>query len=228
MSSEITLLIAFVSGLVFGFSPCILLLLSTFGTSLILVEEKSKFLKISIGLVSGLIITFILISYLIFMFIEFVAIFRYINIVFAIILICLGIWQIIESRKEDSSLYGTPEKIKLKLKEFIDKNSMFYAFLVGVIFALIKLPTCGSLLIVLILNLHTDPNLFAFIFVYILGMVLPIIIILILLRMGLESEKLNDFRIRNRTKLRLISGIILIFLAIYLLILDDLISAAVS
>jgi len=225
MNFEISLVIAFVSGLFFGISPCILLLLSTFGTSLILGEEKSKFLKISFGLISGIIITFIIISYLIFMFVEFAGIFQYINIIFAIVLICLGIWQIIVCRKEDSTLYSTPQKVKVKLKEFIDKRSGSYAFLVGIIFALIKLPTCGSLLIVLILNLHNDPLLFVYIFVYIIGMIIPIIIILVLLRIGLESSKIDDFRLRHRAHLRLLSGITLIFLAFYLLILDELFNA---
>lgn len=226
MSSEITVLLAFFSGLFFGVSPCILLLLSTFGTSLILVEEKSKFLKISFGLIAGLIVTFIIISYFIYLFVEFAGVFQYINIVFAVILISLGLWQILECRKEDSALYGTPDKIKAKLKLFIDKRSGVYAFVVGIIFALIKLPTCGSLLIVLILNLHNDPLIFIYILVYIIGMVFPIIIILILLRIGLESSKIDDFRVRHRTQLRLLSGIFLIILAIYLLILEELISAA--
>jgi len=219
---EIDFVLAFISGLVFGFSPCILLLLSTFGTSMIFVEEKSKFLRISVGLISGLILTYILISYFIYVFAEFSDIFRYMNFIFAGVLMFIGTWQIIDSKKEKSRLFDTPEKVKSVLKDFIDKNSGVYAFMVGVIFSLIKLPTCGALLVVLILNLHGSPILFLYILVYIIGMVTPIIIVLILLRLGLESDKVNDFRLKYRRHLRILSGAILIFLAIYLLILDDL------
>jgi len=189
---------------------------------MIFVEEKSKFLRISVGLITGLIVTYILISYLIFVFAEFSDIFRYFNYIFAGILVFIGIWQIIDSKKEESRLFDTPEKVKLKLKDFIDKNSGLYAFLVGIIFSLIKLPTCGALLIVLIINLHSSPILFLYILVYIIGMITPIILVLILLRLGLESEKVNDFRLKYRRHLRIFSGVILIFLAVYLLILDDL------
>lgn len=219
---EIDFVLAFVSGLVFGFSPCILLLLSTFGTSMIFVEEKSKFIQISVGLITGLVITYILISYLIYIFAEFSDIFRYLNFIFAGVLIFIGCWQIFDSKKDESKLFDTPERVKSILKNFIDKNSGLYAFFVGIIFSLIKLPTCGALLIVLIINLHSSPILFLYIMVYIIGMITPIILVLILLRLGLESEKVNEFRLKHRRQLRIFSGVILIFLAVYLLILDDL------
>jgi len=59
---EVDLIIAFTSGLLIGGSPCILLMLSVFGSSLILTEEKSKFLKISIGLILGMIFAYIIMS----------------------------------------------------------------------------------------------------------------------------------------------------------------------
>ena len=228
MAIEFDLFLAFFSGLIFGFSPCILLLLSTFGTSFLIVEEKSKFIKISIGLISGIVITYIIISFLIYLFVEFSSIFRYINFIFAGILIFLGIYQLVEAKKEKSRLFGTSEKVKTILKNFIEKNSGFYAFLIGIIFSLIKLPTCGSLLVVLILDLYSSPLLVLSVFIYILGMVLPIIIVLIFIRLGLESSKVDEFRKKYRTHLRIINGAVLIFLAIYLLILDDILRGTIS
>ena len=110
------------------------------------------------------------------------------------------------------------------LKDFIKKNSGFYAFLVGIIFILIKMPCFGGVYLALIYNLHTNPLLYVFIIVYLIGLIIPIITILILLRLGLESRKLNDMRLKYRMQLRILSGAILIFLAFYLLILDDLIN----
>jgi len=224
---EVNLFIAFISGMVIGASPCILLMLSTFGTSLILVEEKGKFLKICIGLLSGMIFAYIVVSIIFLYFVQFFEIFFFFKYVFAGILIFIGVWQILECKKEDSKIFGTPEKVKRVLKDFIERNSGFYSFLVGIIFILIKLPCFGSVYLALIYNLQSNPLLYMFIFFYLLGMVIPIILIFVLLRLGLESAKVNEFRLKNRSYLRILSGAILIFLAFYLLILDDLINSLI-
>ncbi len=218
---EISLALAFVSGVIVGISPCILLMLSTFGSSLALSEEKAKFLRISIGLLSGMILMYILLSILLLFFVRMFEALYFLKYVFAAILIAIGVWQIVECRKEQSTIFGTPEKVKTVLKEFIDKNSGFYAFLVGIIFVLIKIPCFGSVYLALVYSVRNSPTIYVFIAVYLIGMMLPIILVLIFLRIGLESMKLNDFRLKYRTLLRLLSGCVLIFLAFYLLVLDD-------
>ncbi|MFX0028479.1 MAG: cytochrome c biogenesis protein CcdA, partial [Candidatus Hermodarchaeota archaeon] len=194
---------------------CILLMLSVFGTSIVLTEEKKKFYFISIGLISGMVFAYILVSIVFLPFIE--KLFT-INIIFAGLLIFLGFWQIVECKKEQSLIFGTPEKVKTVINNFIQKNSGFYAFFVGIIFVLVKIPCFGGIYLSLLANLHRNPLLYLFILAYIIGMLTPIILILTLIRLGLESSKINDFRRKNRTKLRILNGAILIFLAIYLLI----------
>ncbi|MFX1278321.1 MAG: cytochrome c biogenesis CcdA family protein [Promethearchaeota archaeon] len=212
---EVNILITFLSGLAVGITPCILLMLSVFGTSVVLIEEKNKFLIISIGLITGMVLAYILVSIL---FLPLIEELIFISFIFAGILIFLGLWQIVECKKEQSLIFGTPEKVKTVLNSFIQKNSGFYAFLVGIIFVLIKIPCFGGIYLSILANLYANPLLYVFIFIYIIGMLLPIIVILILIRLGLESSKINDFRIKHRTKLRLLNGAILVFLAIYLLI----------
>ena len=212
---EVNIFITFLSGLAVGITPCILLMLSVFGTSVVLTEEKNKFLIISIGLISGMVLAYILVSIV---FLPFIEELIFLNFIFAGILIFIGLWQIVECKKEQSSIFKTPDKVKAVLYNFIQKNSGFYAFLVGIIFVLIKIPCFGGIYLSLLANLHTNPLLYVFIFVYIIGMLFPIIIILILIRLGLESSKINDFRIKNRTKLRILNGVILVSLALYLLV----------
>jgi len=132
---EINIFITFLSGLAVGITPCILLMLSVFGTSVVLTEDKNKFLFISVGLISGMVLAYILVSIIFLPFIEELV---FISIIFAGVLIFLGFWQIIECKKEQSSIFKTPEKVKTVLHNFIQKNSGYYAFLVGIIFVLIK------------------------------------------------------------------------------------------
>lgn len=220
---EITLFIVFLSGLLVGISPCIILMLSAFGTSLVLSENKNKFLIISIGLLLGMILTYFIISILFLFLFQFLTVFYYFKYIFAGILIVVGIWQMIECKKEKSVIFGTPTKIKTILKDFIEKNSGIYAFLVGIIFVLIKIPCFGLIYLALLYNLSNNPLLILFIVVYLVGMIIPIIIVLVLLRFGIESAKLDEFRLKNRIYLRILNGCVLIFLAFYLLILEDMI-----
>jgi len=225
---EINWTIAFLSGIVIGATPCILLMMSAFGTSLIMIEGRGKFIKISFGLLSGLVFGYIFISFIFLFFVPIFQVLYYFKYIFAGILIFIGIWQIIECKKENSTIFGTPQNVKLVLKNFIGKNSGLYAFLVGIIFVLIKMPCFGGVYLALLYNLYGNPLISLFIMWYLIGMLLPVIILLILLRLGLESNKLNTFRLNYRTHLRIISGIILIFLAFYLLILDDLLNQALG
>ena len=225
---EVNFIIAFTSGILVGASPCILLMLTVFGSSFIFSEEKANFLKISIGLLSGIILAYIVMSILFLYAIEFFDIFFYFKYIFAGILIFIGIWQIIECKKEKSIIFGTPTKVKLILKNFIEKNSGIYAFFVGIIFVLIKIPCFGSIYLALLYSFHSNPAFFIYILAYFIGMLLPIIIVLILLRIGLESSKINDYRAKYRTYLRIVNGIIIIFLALFLLLFYDLIEAALS
>ena len=225
---EVNFIIAFTSGILIGASPCILLMLSVFGTSLILTEEKVKFLKISVGLLTGMILAYIIMSILFLYALRFFELFYYFEYVFAGVLIVIGIWQIIECKKEKSTIFGTPAKVKMVLKNFIEKKSGIYAFLVGIIFVLIKIPCFGGIYLALLYSFSTSPSLFIYILYYFIGMLIPIILVLILLRIGLESSKINDYRLKYRTFLRILNGIILIFLALFLLIFYDLINAGLS
>jgi cytochrome c biogenesis protein CcdA len=158
---------------------------------------------------------------------QFFNLFSGFKYVFAGILIFIGIWQILESKKDESTIFKTPAKVKLVLKDFIDRNSGFYAFLVGIIFILIKIPCFGGAYLALLCEFQTNPLFLAYIITYFIGMIIPIVLVLVLLRLGLESSKINEFRLKHRTSLRILNGVILIFLALFLLFLYDLIESLI-
>ena len=85
-------------------------------------------------------------------------------------------------------------------------------------FVLIKIPCFGTIYLALLDNLYDNPLLYVFIVVYLIGMVIPILLVLVLLRLGIESSKIDEYRLKYRTHLRILNGAVLIFLSIYLLI----------
>jgi len=218
---EINLLVTLISGLLIGLTPCVLLMLSAFGGSLVLIKKKEEFIKVSLGLISGFVISYIIITIVLFPWRDVLESLLF-KIILMVILIFLGIWQIIESKKEKSIIFGTPVKAKKIMKNFIEQNSFFYAFLVGIIFTFIKFPCFSATYLAIISNVYYSPVLILYIAFYIIGVITPVIIILILIRIGLEAKKVNEFRLKYRRHLRILSGVILIFLSIYLFILDDL------
>jgi hypothetical protein len=93
--TDFTLWIAFVTGVVTGASACMLLLLSVLGTSLTMVESRSKYLVISTGLIVGLIVAYLAVSFIFLMTINAISVITYLKYIFGAILLFLGVWQII-------------------------------------------------------------------------------------------------------------------------------------
>jgi len=214
---DINLLIAFASGLLIGITPCTVLILSVIGGSSVLIEDKSKYIRLSAGLISGCLTAYILISIIFVSFIDIlntIYLFRYI---FAGILIFIGVWQIIEYKKEKSIIFGTPQKVKLLLKDFIDKRTGLYSFLIGIIFVLVKIPCFSGIYLGFLYNFWDDPSFYSYIILYLAGLMIPMIIILLLLRVSLSFDRVNEIRLKYRPYLRLLNGTSLIVLTLYLL-----------
>lgn len=205
------------SSIIIGLSTCVLLLLSALGASLVAVEKRGQYFAISAGLLIGIVSTYVLVSVVFLAFLESITVFTYVKYLFGGILLVIGIWQVAEAYSERSIIFGTPERVKSIMKSFIERRSGWYAFLLGMLFALVKIPCFGGVYLEIIFTVRNNPLLFYYILTYFIGMVLPVAIVLILLRVGLQSEKINAFRTKYRPYLRIASGLLLIILTVYLL-----------
>jgi cytochrome c biogenesis protein CcdA len=214
--TEFTIWISFITGLVVGVSACMLLLLSVLGTSLTVIESRGKYLIISLGLIVGLICAYLVVSALFLVLVNAASVLSYLKYVFGIILLLIGVWQILEFQREKSVMFGTPKRVKSILKGFIERQSGVYALLIGMIFAFIKIPCFGAPYLQLLFFSQNDPLLVFLILAYFGGMLLPIVGILIAIRIGFQSERVNKFRLDYRPHLRLLSGILIITLTLYL------------
>lgn len=212
--------VAFFAGLLVGVAPCLLLMASVLGTTLVMVSQRKKYLEICTGLILGIILAHVMISAIFLAFLNIVGIFVYFKYAFAGVLVTIGIWQIVEFKKEKSIIFGTPTKIKGVLRSFIEKQSGVYAFLLGVLFSFVKLPCFGGIFLSLLYDAWLDPLLVYYIVIYFCGMLLPLIILLIALRLGIQPARVNAFREKYRLYLRLLSGAVLIFLTVFLLFLS--------
>ena len=223
VETEFTIWIAFVTGLIMGISACMLLLLSVLGTSLTMVASRGKYLIISLGLIVGIIAAYLVVSIIFLVVMNALSIITYLKYIFGVVLLFLGSWQIIEFKHEKSIIFGTNPKIKSMWRDFIEKESGIYAFLLGLTFAFIKIPCFGAPYLQILFVSIDDPLIGLFIAFYLLGLLIPIVGVLLAIRIGFQSEKLNQFRLNYRPYLRLLSGCLLITLTLYLF-LDTIIS----
>lgn len=215
-SMDITSWVAFVSGLIVGASPCVLLILSIFGTSITLEAKSKKYLSIAGGFIVGVLLAYLVISVIFIWLLPLIDLINNIRIIFGIILLIIGLWQIIDMKNEKSHIFGTPKAIQKILKDLFSRKSGISALVLGFLFALIKIPCFGGIYLSILYSTRDSPVLFVNVALYLLGMVLPIIGVFIALRFGLMSKSINTFRQENRPLLRLLSGILLITLTIYL------------
>jgi len=214
---DIDLLLAFVSGFLIGLTPCTVLILSVIGGSSVLLEDKSKYIRLSVGLISGCLIAYILISIIFVAIIDILNIIYLFRYIFAGVLVFIGVWQIVECKKEKSIIFGTPKRIKSLLKNFIDKRTGLYSFLIGIIFVFVKIPCFSGVYLSLLYNFWDDPSFYSYIILYLAGLMIPMIIILLLLRVSLSFDRVNEIRLKYRPYLRLLNGTSLIVLTLYLL-----------
>ncbi|MCF2140931.1 MAG: sulfite exporter TauE/SafE family protein [Candidatus Lokiarchaeota archaeon] len=220
---EITPWISFVSGVLTGLSPCIILILAVVTPSFSAEKlNKSQFVKIFSGLSLGIICMYILLGLIIIGTFEALANLIYLTgfkWILGGIMIGLGIWYILDSFSEKSKLFSTPDLVKKFVSKMLRKGSFIYGFILGFIFSLIKIPCIGAIMISLFMGLVENPIFFALnLGFFYLGLILPLIIVLILLLRGSESEKINQIRIKYRPILRILSGVAIIGLTFYSLL----------
>ncbi len=210
--------VSFLSGLIIGASPCVLLILSVFGTSLSMETSKSKYLKVSIGFITGILLAYLVVSLVFILALPYIGIFQYFKYVFSAIFVIIGIWQIIDYKNEESRIFGTPTVVKGYIKRNVQNNSGFAALLIGFIFGFIKIPCFGGVFLSIIYAVQNNSKLWNYILFYMLGMIIPVIIVFILLRLGLKSEKINTFREEAKPYLRILSGLMMLTIIAYLLL----------
>jgi cytochrome c biogenesis protein CcdA len=209
--------IAFFSGLIVGIAPCLLLMMSVLGTTLVMVEERRKYITICAGLILGIVVAYTTVSAIFLALLNLIGLFLYFKYIFGAILITIGAWQIIDFRSEKSIIFGTPKKVKTLIKSFSEKNSGTYAFLLGFLFAFVKIPCFGGVFLGLLYNAWLSAILAVYILLYFAGMLIPIVVLLVALRIGIQPSRVNSFRGKYRPHLRMLSGIVLIVLTLVLL-----------
>ena len=206
-------LLTFVEGLASFISPCLLPMLPIYISYFMGEEEnsKKKALINSIGFVLGFTFVFLVLS----IFATTAGYFinrytKYIKIVFGIIIIILG-FNYMDILK--LKFLNQTKGIQMKNR----KLNFFKAMLFGILFSISWTPCIGTFLSSALLLIAKEQELIkgiVLMLLYSIGLGIPFIISVVLIE---KLKEVFDFIKKNYKKVKIISGLILIFMGIYMM-----------
>jgi cytochrome c biogenesis protein CcdA len=219
-----THLIVFIAGLLAGFNPCLIAVMA-FLASVIVSSGGSRrdMLVLTLGFCAGIFVTYMVVGFGILNTISYFPNIRTIITTLMVILVALlGLWHLYDAyyiKKHSKSSFKTPRSFVEFMGKAEGKNILILSFAGGSIFSLVKAPCVGAVYLMILEMLITGDDMLGgvmYLALYNLGVVLPILIIGALLAFGVDPGKVNNFREKRRAEVRLITGIILILLAVLL------------
>ena len=139
-----------------------------------------------------------------------------VRIVFAVLMIALGAWYMIDAFNTESKLFKTPDSFKKFFKNLATKGTFWYAFTLGFVFSFLKIPCVAAILVALLFGVSADPSQFlGSLLLFYLGLLIPLLLLMGILAYGTQRNTIDKIRIKYRPYLRLLAGLLIIGLTIY-------------
>lgn len=219
-----TPLVIFIAGLLAGFNPCLIAVMA-FLASVIFSSGGSRkdMLILVTGFCSGIFVTYMIVGFGILNTIShFPEIRETITTMMVLLVAILGLWHLYDAyyiKKNSISSFKTPHYFIDLMGKAEGRNIVLISFLGGSLFSLVKAPCVGAVYLMILEMLISGDNILEgtlYMALYNLGVILPILILGALLAFGLNPKKVNEIREKRRVEIRIITGVILILLALML------------
>ncbi|MDF1533623.1 MAG: cytochrome c biogenesis CcdA family protein [Methanosarcinaceae archaeon] len=219
---ELSILLVFIAGLMAGFNPCLLAVMA-FLASITMSSEGSRndLVKIVVGFCAGIFITYMAVG------LGLLSVIKQHpdigdSITFALVLLIgfLGLWHFYDAYRlkyHFKSSFKTPESFIRLLRELQNKNTLLVSVFAGAVFSLVKAPCVGAVyfaVIDLIISKEQIAQGAMYLFAYNFGVILPVLLLGFLMIFGLSPERVDELRENRRVEIRVITGIVLLLLAL--------------
>lgn len=147
-----------------------------------------------------------------------------IGLLAGMIVLFAGILEIKEGLYPDGKqLLRIPEKTKPIFTKFLKKGTVLSVVIAGILVSAFELPCTGQVYLA-ILSMLSQEELkaegYAYLFIYNLIFVLPLIIILIIAAWGFDIKRMEHMRKRTRMMTKILIGVVMILLGMFLLFQD--------
>jgi len=223
LKDKITLPLIIVTGLIDGINPCafaVLIFLLTFLLSIS--NRKKRMLKAGIVYIFAVYVTYFLAGVGLLSVIQVSGLSRIIVKVAASLAIFAGIINV-----KDYFWYGKgfslkiPESRKKIIEKWTKKANVPAALVLGFLVSMFELPCTGGVylaILAMMANTVTRIDAIGYLLLYNIMFVLPLILILILIFYGMKAEHIENWRKSKRNLMKLILGLLLLFLGLGLLL----------
>lgn len=223
-SGDQTPAVIFIAGLLAGFNPCLIAVMA-FLASVIVSSGGSRkdMLVLVFGFCAGIFATYMVVGFGILNAISsFPGIRDAITTLLILLVAIFGVWHIYDAyyiKKHSRSSFKTPHSFVDLMNHARGTNILFISFVGGGIFSLVKAPCVGAVYLMILEMLLSGSNTLdavMYLAIYNFAVVLPVLVLGALLAFGLDPGKVNDLREKRRVEVRLVTGVILILLAVLL------------
>jgi cytochrome c biogenesis protein CcdA len=219
---ELSLSLVLVTGLLAGFNPCLLAVMAFLASfTLSSKGNRTELLKIVGGFCAGIFVMFMLVGMgLLGVIKQQPEIKDTVTLMLVVLVGLLGLWHFYDAyhlKIHDRSSFKTSGSF-LQLVDGIEhRNKVMVSFLAGAMFSIIKAPCVGAVYFAILDMLITQGKIAdgtLYLCFYNLGVILPVLILGIMLAFGLSPERINDLREKRRVEIRLVTGTVLLLLAV--------------
>ena len=217
---QLSVLAAFMAGIVAGINPCLLAIMVFISTMTLSSEHKGRELAMDVcSFCAGLLSMYLLIG------IGFLRLMQgapsfgnSMRIAIIFLLVGFAAWSFYDAYTVNKN----PDKRSIfkslvgRIKPLYVKFGLAASFLLGGGFGLIKMPCVGGMYIAILGAIFDsgDPGSgIACLASYNVGIVLPVLALGLLLTMGLSPEKVNAFRYKHRAAMKAVTGMLLVAMA---------------
>jgi cytochrome c biogenesis protein CcdA len=222
-SSTLTVPVIIMAALADGINPCAFAVLIFLMLSLISLKSRKKMLIVGSVFIFAVFLFYFLSGLGIFTVIQSAGISRMISFVAAAIAIVAGIVSILSviGGEQGPALLSIPEGGKGIIEPYIKKASIPAAFTAGILVGMFELPCTGGIYLAILSLLSNRMSVMdgiPYLLLYNLFFILPLVIILGVFVIGFPVERLEQWQTGSRRGVRVIMGMVMILLGIFLLL----------
>ncbi|MEI6840302.1 MAG: cytochrome c biogenesis protein CcdA [Methanomicrobiales archaeon] len=221
-TTQLTLPLVIVAGLVDGINPCAFAVLVFLLVSIMSISSKRRMLQVGLVYIGAIFIFYFLSGLGLFALVQVSGFSRAFALVAAIVAFAAGAIMI------KDALYGgtgswlvIPESKKGEITRYVKEATLPATFILGILVGMFELPCTGGIYLAIISLISQKMTIMAgipLLLLYNILFVVPLIIILAIVYFGLPPERLEAWRTENRVIVRLAMGCLMIAIGIFVLV----------
>lgn len=219
--SGMSVFLVAVAGLIDGINPCAFAVLVFLLLSLMASDSRKSMLLLGLSYTFAVFLFYTLAGLGIMGFIGFAGLSYYFSLFAGVVAITAGLISVLNAFSDRFPIsLSIPEFSKGCIAGFIKKASIPAAFLLGIIVGVFELPCTGGIYLAIISLLSSEMTFYEgipYLILYNAFFVLPLLLITAAVYFGLSPAVVNEFRKNHRMDLKLILGVLLMFIGAFVI-----------